>query len=389
MQNLGNPKGMKDILITESSRKAVLQEKLKQYIKSCGFNRIETPLFEYYGLFSGDTASVTEENIIKLIDTEGKVVALRPDITIPAARVVATKLKEYRKPLKLFYSGNVYRRSSKENGAGSEFCQIGAEIYGDTGIWPDIELLSMARECLEEAAVTDYKIDIGDIGIVKGVFEGLSLEEESKAYLEALIHGKNLVELENEVSGLDICDRDKEIICKLPCLFGKPEDVFEGIGQIIVNDTVEKSVNYLYKLCGGLKELGLGPSLIVDAGMTTNIKYYTGLIFKAYAKGTSSVVISGGRYDGLLEAMGYSCPAAGFAVYVDGLIKASMKQTAYEQKDRKLLVIYSGERFAEAYGYAKSCRKNGIAVNLINPGSSFDLLQYKKQYGYDELVSYE
>lgn len=101
MQNFDTPQGMRDVLTDESRKRTILQEKLMHYMQSCGFCRIETPLFEYYELFSGDISPVDDESIIKAIDRDGKVVVLRPDMTIPTARVAATKLKSRQRPLKL------------------------------------------------------------------------------------------------------------------------------------------------------------------------------------------------------------------------------------------------------------------------------------------------
>ena len=169
------------------------------------------------------------------------------------------------------------------------------------------------------------------MGIIKGIFEGIKLPEEDKSYIIDLISEKNLVELDREASLLPVDIRHKEIICKLPRFFGKPEDVFREIDEIIINETVKESAGYLYEVFEKCRDMGLGSNLIIDAGMTGNMKYYTGLIFKAYARGTSNVVISGGRYDDLLGKLGTNSTAAGFAIYVDSMIEAAMEDTALQE----------------------------------------------------------
>lgn len=389
MQSFGIPQGMRDILADESCKRTVLLEKLRYYMQSCGFSRIETPLFEYYELFSEEISPIDDENIIKTIDRDGRVVVLRPDMTIPTARVVATKLKGEQKPLKLFYIGNVYRAGKKNRGAARELCQIGAEIYGGVGKWPDIEIISMAKECFNEAKVSDYKIDIGHVGIIKGIFKELNIPEKEKSSIMALISEKNLVELEKEVSMLDINERYMDIICKLPRFFGSPEDIFKGIDEIIINNTVKESVDYLFEIYEKSKKMGLASNLIIDAGMTGNMKYYTGLIFKAYVRGASSAVISGGRYDDLLGKLGSSCPAAGFAVDMDSMIRAEVSEGIKKPEEQKIMVIFSDDRFAEALEYSENCRKVGKIANLINCGEISNPEQYRKQYNYDEIVNFE
>ncbi len=389
MQSFGTPQGMRDILIDESRKRTILQERLMHYMQSCGFCRIETPLFEYYELFSGDISPVDDESIIKTIDRDGRVVVLRPDMTIPTVRVVATKLKGQQKPLKLYYAGNVYRSDKKNRGAGREFSQVGAEIYGSSGKWLDLEIIGMTKECFRLAGVSDYKIDIGHVGIIRGIFEELALSEEKEAYIIDLISKKNLVELEAEVATLTIDSRYKDIICKLPLFFGKPEEVFKNINEIIINETVKESADYLFEVCEKCKAMGLGSKLIIDVGMTGNMKYYTGLIFKSYAQGTSEVVISGGRYDDLLGELGVNTTAAGFAIYVDSMIEAAEKENIEQQSERKVLVIFSENRFIEALKYSEDCRQDRVTVNLINCSDISNPEQYCRQYGYDEVLNFE
>lgn len=389
MQSFGVPQGMRDILVDESRKRTVLQERLLHYMQSCGFDRIETPLFEYYELFSGDTSPVDDESTIKVVDRDGRVVVLRPDMTIPTVRVVATKLKGQPRPLKLFYMGNVYRAGKKSRVAGREFSQVGAEIYGSSSKWLDLEIISMTKESFRVAGVSDFKIDIGHIGIIKGVFQELALSEETEAYIIDLINKKNLVELEAAVAALTIDKRHKDIICKLPLFFGRPEDVFKEIKGIIINETVKESADYLFEVCEKCREMGLGSKLMIDLGMTGNMKYYTGMIFKSYAQGTSEVVISGGRYDDLLGELGVNTTAAGFAIYIDSMIEAAAAENMEQQRGRRILVIFNENRFLEALKYSEDCRKKGIIVNLVQCGDVSDPEKYCREYDYDEVLNLE
>lgn len=386
MQSFGVPQGMRDILTVESRKRTDLQEKLLHYMRSCGFERIETPIFEYNELFSGDISPVEEESTMKAIDSDGRVVVLRPDMTVPTVRVVATKLKGCSKPLKLFYMGNVYRAGKKSKVAGREFSQIGGEIFGSSGKWLDLELLELAKECFRVAGVSDYKIDIGHIGIIKGIFEELMLEGESEAEIIDLINKKNLVELEAKVAELQIDSRYKDIICRLPLLFGRPEEVFREMGDLIINETVRKSADYLLEVFDICRAKGMESKLIIDLGMTGNMKYYTGLIFKSYAYGTSEVVISGGRYDELLGELGMASTAAGFAVYIDNMLEAAAKSGSELRQERRVLAVFSEERYAEALEYAERLRGQGTTVSLVYAGDLQEPQQYGREYGYEEII---
>jgi ATP phosphoribosyltransferase regulatory subunit len=246
----------------------------------------------------------------------------------------------------------------------------------------------MAKESFRVAGVLDYTIDIGHIGIIKGIFQELALSEEKEACIIDLINKKNLVELEAEVAVLTIDNRYKDIICKLPLFFGKPEEVFKEIDEIIINETVRESADYLFEVCEKCKAMGLGSKLMIDLGMTGNMKYYTGLIFKSYAQGTTEVVISGGRYDDLLGELGVNTTAAGFAIYIDSMIEAAAAENMEQQRERRVLVIFSESRFIEALKYSEDCRRDGITVNLINYIDVLDPEQYGRQYGYDEILNF-
>lgn len=285
--------------------------------------------------------------------------------------------------------GNVYRADRKEPTAERELCQIGAEIYGCSGKWLDLEIIDMTRESFREAGVSNYKIDIGHVGIIRGIFKELALPEEKEARIIDLIGRKNLVELERAAADLPVSSRHKDMICRLPGLFGKPEDVFAGIDKIEVNDDVKQSAEYLFEVYRKTGEMGLAANLIIDIGMTGNMKYYTGLIFKAYANGISDVIVSGGRYDDLLAKMGMNTTAAGFAIYVDGMLEAAEMEKAGGQKESKVLVLFSESRFSEALEYCKDCRKDGITANLVNICDISDTKHYCRQHGYDEILKFE
>jgi len=134
--------------------------------------------------------------------------------------------------------------------------------------------------------------------------------------------------------------------------------------------------------------MGLGSKLIIDAGMTGNMNYYTGLIFKAYVQGTSNVVISGGRYGDLLRGLDGNTSAAGYAIYFDNMLEAAAIENMPQKKERKLLAIFSDNRFIEALEYSERCRKGGTTVNLVNSSDISKPEQYYKQNGYDGIVNF-
>lgn len=386
MKKFSNPEGTNDLLLQDCVRKMTVQERLQKNLLQWGYNRIETPMLEYLDLFSESTSPIHRDNILKLVDRDGKILVLRPDLTIPAARVVSTKLRKAAKPLRIFYCGSVYRFNGQYTGKQREFTQVGAELYGDDGIWSDVELVGLANSCLLSLGLKEYKIDLGHAGIFDGICESLNLPEDAADRLKELIRNKNLVELEHTVSWLEVDDKTKDMICRLPCLFGNPESVFKNMDDILINDRVKASVEHLQEVYLKLSCMGLAANLCLDMGMTGSIEYYTGFIMRGYVQGVSSAVLSGGRYDKLLSEFDYDCPAAGFALYVDRL--AGVAGGIGADNGEKILVCFDDSGIREAQQYAAECRSKGATAVLFHMQRDLDADAYIKEYGLDSIVSF-
>ncbi len=383
---ISNPEGTNDLLLQDCAKKTAVQERLGKNLLQWGYNRIETPMLEYLDLFSEATSPIHRDHILKLVDRDGKLLALRPDLTIPAARVVSTKLQNTATPLRLFYSGCVYRFNGQYSGKQREFTQVGAELYGEDSIWSDVEVAGLASSCLQSLELEEYRIDLGHAGIFEGISEGLKLPVDKAERLKELIRNKSLVELEQAVLRLEADDRAKEMICSLPCLFGSPESVFKRADEILLYDGVKASVQHLHEMYLKLSRMGLAENLCLDMGMTGSIEYYTGFIMRGYVKGASSAVLSGGRYDKLLSAFEYDCPAAGFAIYIDRL--ADTGAGLWDDAAEKVLVCFDEKNIERAQQFAAACRGQGGTAVLFNVQGVGDAESYMKAYGLDRMVSF-
>ncbi|MFZ5354539.1 MAG: ATP phosphoribosyltransferase regulatory subunit [Bacillota bacterium] len=383
MKKLNNPRGMNDKLTDAYQIAAQIEGSIINTLRLNGFQGIATPVIEYYEVFNTDKLRLEEGSVYKLLDREGNIMALRPDLTVPCARVAATKLKNAMLPLKLFYSGSIYRiDSSNENHM--ELHQIGAEIFGADDIWADEQAIMMACDCLKAAGLKDYSLFLGHAGIFESIKKRLSLSEENEKELEDIIRKKNLVGLQSFVFNIEMDEILAKLLLKLPQLFGQPEKVFSQCSELYEAAELSDTLDYIKALCINLKEHGIAKQIQLDLSIVGGLGYYTGTLFKVYSKGAPGALISGGRYDSLTEEFGYECPATGFALYLNQIVHI-ISQDALHDKDEKHLVIFQKHRSKEAYAYANQLRKAGTAASVVEAGALRDVDGYMAQYGYSKL----
>ncbi len=163
------PKGLRDVLPVEMKKQAAVIEKIRSVFEKNGYERISTPTFELYDVIKVGLTKKLHEKTIKFLDKNGRLVALRPDMTTPIARVVAANesMKSSKRPLKLYYSDNVYRQQKLEAGQDNQFYQLGIELIGMSGKKADEEVLRICREVLKAVGLTDARIDVSDVKRIK------------------------------------------------------------------------------------------------------------------------------------------------------------------------------------------------------------------------------
>ena len=193
MTNYKLPKGVQDTLVKECYAKNKVTEKLRRAFLSYGYNEIAPPAIEYMDLFTEGSKGVSVKELFKFTDNDGSILALRPDFTLPIARIVATKLSE-ELPVKLCYFGNCFKMNEKEYSY-REFYQAGAELIGSDSLYADYEIITLAIKCLLNSGLKDFQIDIGNVGYVKGILSDLKLESEAEEEIITVIGKKNMLGL--------------------------------------------------------------------------------------------------------------------------------------------------------------------------------------------------
>ena len=356
------PQGVKDELFTEYERKQKIVKNINDTFKSFGYREAFTPTIEYYDVFSSIKSTVLKGEMFKLIDKSGDILVLRPDVTIPIARMVANNSKTSSKNFKVFYNHQVFRM---DNESRRETTQTGVEYFGNGKLDSDAEVITLAAKSLRKINI-DFRIEIGHANYYKGLLEELDIDnEETYERLKELIENKNFVELAKLAGELDLDEKIKNAIIEMPNLYGDYKQVLIEAEKLALNEKMNDSINDLKEVCEIIEDFGYGDYISVDLGLINHLDYYTGVIFKGYMSSHGEMILSGGRYDDLTENYGKSIPATGFAINVDELISGIEKQREYKEIlnthiDYK--VVYKSVERKTAFELMENLRDKGYIV---------------------------
>ena len=379
--DLITPEGTKDLLFEDCAVRRSLEEKLSAIFKSKGYCEVVTPGLEFFDVFNLNSRYFPQESMYKLVDNKGRLLVVRPDSTMPIARVVATRLREAELPLRLYYRQNVYRNKPVMRGRSDEIHQMGIELIGSDSKRADLEVLTSAIEVLASLESDNFRFEIGDIGFFRELVNKLDTDIATKEEIRSLIEVKNypaLNDLLDSIGNNEITNALKQ----LPRLFGG-EEVFDKAAKLYNDEKINKIISDLREIYNNLAELGYNGKITVDLGIVNKMDYYTGVVMKGYLQGYGDAVLSGGRYNKLLAEFGYDVPATGFAVNVDAVAKV-MKQLHTYSAPVADVIVYGEDGFVmEAIKYANKLRNDGMSVE----NSIFDTYEETKAYAVKKKIS--
>ncbi len=381
------PQNTADRLTGETKYKRNLENGIMDVFVKSGFFEIQTPVFEYLDLFSSQNVSISETDIFKIVDTDGRILALRPDMTTPIARVIGTKLGEKSSlPIRLSYCGSVFRSEKNKQ---KEFTQTGIELVGNRSAMADAEIIMNTIEALKTVGLVEFQIEIGQSEFIKGILASLALDENDEITLTELIDHKDLLGLNSFLKDMDITSERKSILEKLPSLFGDV-NLMNEIDQTILNETSQKALANLKEVCDILSTYGYEKYISIDLAMVQSINYYTGVIFRVFTRGVGFAIASGGRYDNLIGKFGAPLSATGSAIDVDMLATALYRQQS-EVEDPKVDVLIYAETVAKNPNVVKVRKalrdKNLVSELYLNDASYENAVSYAKENGINRILS--
>jgi ATP phosphoribosyltransferase regulatory subunit len=387
--NIYTPEGVQDILFGQCKQKRRLEGDLRQVFTRNGFLEVETPTIEFYDVFGGERGLIKQESMYKFCDSKGRLLVLRPDMTVPVARLAATKIKDENWPLKCCYIGNSFCFDELGGGRLNEFTQAGLEILGVNTPEADAEVVAMAVKALKTAGIEEFQIDIGQVAFFKGIMEESGLSPEEVEEVRELIDLKDFVGVEQVMNRHEVHEDIKRLILDLPRLFG-PKEILSGINQAHIGEKAANAFNNLKTVLEILEDKGLSRYVSIDLGMVQSLNYYTGLVFRGYTYGVGFPVLSGGRYDGLVAKFGKDCPATGFSLGINMVLMALERQNrAEEDTPGGIFIIYEKGARKAASAYCEELIQKGIRAELDIAMAGYEAsLEYARAKGFDRIIQF-
>lgn len=375
------PEGTRDLLFEECEARRTVEGILSRVFSGRGFTEVVTPGLEFLNVYDLKTGMMPVEMMYKLVDSKGRLVVLRPDSTIPIARLVATRLKGYQLPIRLFYNQSVFMANPRLKGRSDEVVQTGIEIIGSDSRRADLEVITTAVEALNACKTTDFRLEIGHIGLFHSLISGLKIESEEREEIRRFIESKNYPALNDYLNGLDGDAKTIEILKQLPSLFGG-EEVFEKAANLFDDAKTEYILSYLKSIYNDLSALGLKGKISIDLGIVNRTDYYTGVVFRGYIEGFGETVLSGGRYDTLIVEFGSDLPATGFGINVDAVARNLLKTTDDIRATVPDVLVY-GEDGCEmkALMHAKTLIESGLVAEYCVLNTAEKAKEYAKAKG--------
>ncbi len=384
---LHTPEGVRDIYAAECETKSVLESRLHNRLHLYGFRDIETPAFEFFDIFNKERGTVSSREMYKFFDREGNTLVLRPDMTPPIARCMAKYYRDETMPVRFCYIGSTFVNSSSYQGKLKAVTQLGAELINDSSVEADAEMLALTVECLLDAGLKKFQVEVGQADFFRGLMEEAGIAEEEAEELRILIENKNMFGAEEIISEKSIPEGLKQLILQLPELFGTLDQLL-FVKKEITNKRALAAIDRLERLYALLEEYGLGQYITFDLGMLSKFNYYTGIIFRAYTSGTGDAIATGGRYDSLVGQFGKDAPAIGMAVMMNQLLLALARQKLLPvQKAENTLIVYQEEFRSQAIAMAKKMRSENKNVELyLESGQETDDSDYAARMGIGNII---
>ncbi len=363
---LKTPLGVSDIYGKDCLLLAHTTHCIEKAFQSFGYSEISTPTFEYLEVF-GDDMSIPTDEAIKFIDSNGRVLALRPDMTTSISRAVASHLSEEPLPLRLYYHGNVYRSGESYKSAKKcEFLQAGVEIIGTNTPEADAEVIALTIKALKDSGLEDFQIELTHSDFISGIIDDCHLSEADADTLRNLLDKKFAIGVEEFCLSHNITGVNYDILTELSLFFGESDEILSKYKLYNLNPVSKNAVDVLDRVCSILKSYNLSEYITVDLGQIRSFKYYTGVIFRGLTTSSAFPICGGGRYDTLGRRFDLDLPATGVAIWVDRLADAILRsKPSLELNTAPDAIIFSApENRKEAYLLAASLREEGKKVIL-------------------------
>lgn len=314
------PPGVRDLFGAPARALTRLSAELRDLFERWGYSEVVPPTFEYYDTVMRAFDDGFAAGVYRVVDPDGHLLALRPDLTVPVARLAASKLYTQPMPLRMSYVAPVYRFTPRQGVRRRELWQAGWELVGAHTAAADAEILALLIAALGVAGVADFQINLGHMGYARAVLDAAALPALQREPVERAIDRKNSRVLQRALNRAGTTGPARAAVEALPELWGEAE-VLDEAERLSPGGAAADAVGHLRQVVEALAARGVAERVTIDLGEVRGMDYYTGITFEVFAAGSGQALASGGRYDDLLGRFGQALPAVGAMIELERLLE--------------------------------------------------------------------
>ncbi len=373
------PKGTQDTLPEEVKRHLYIENQLRKNFELWNYNEVRSPTIEFVKTLSTGVGPELIDSMFKFQDFDGKLLALRAEMTAPVARIISTRMQSAPEPIRIFYLNNVFRYSQSYLKREREFYQAGVELIGCNTSEADGEILALFISSLQQVGLNEVRIDLGHASLLRDLMKAAGLNKQKKAAIQTLLASRDSMGLNKFMEKNSFPSNLRETFLKLSSC-RKLDDATSVTLNGSKYAKVNKQLESLAELQKTLVDYEINDKVFFDFSLTKKIEYYTGMLFEASVPHLGLPLGSGGRYDNFIEKFGkLKLPATGFALEIGRLLQALTAQGfKIPNKEQATVIVFSKFR-KTALDAIRALRKANITASLeINRRSLEKTLEYGK-----------
>lgn len=373
------PRGFRDVLSEEAREREAVVSAISSAFASWGYDPVETPIVENAATLEAGTSDGVGRSAFRLFDLDGSLLALRPEMTVPVARVAASRLADTPGPHRIRYATAVFREQASLRGQARQFTQVGIELIGAHGPAADAEVVLLLLAALQAAGLESFVVGMGSAEVLRALLDQAGGSAQWRDAMVLAAQNRNLVEIDRLAHREDLDSAMKTALSELPRIRGG-RDAIARCESVAKACGCGEAVSSLAETWGTLEALGQAERVQVDFGIMRSMGYYTGMQLEAYAPGLGLPIAGGGRYDRLLMAFGRPAPAAGFALGLERVMIALSEQGRSPQLE-PLDAVLGGAQAEQVFAAAARLRDASWRVRLAPGLTGMALVREADEYG--------
>ncbi len=362
------PDGLRYYCGAEARLRRAVEDTAMAVFAGWAYEEIATPALDYYALFARGMGHGEAQRAFRFTDTDGRLLALRPDVTSSVARASATLFARRARPLRLCYAASVFRQRPRSHAEWRrEWTQLGCELIGASGAAADLETLLIAVEALAQLGLAGrFRITLNHVGIFNGVAAQLNLDAATRAEMRSIIDTRDTDALTRFLAAHTT--NGPKAVAHLTRLTG-PRDILDAARSFLRNTRSAAALDELAELWRVLEMLNVADSFEIDLGDVAGLDYYTGLVYKIYVAGAGTRVGSGGRYDELTANFGGRDAAIGFVLDLDALTDVlARNHSTLALNGPAQPTFVDDDDILDRFRAARRKRANGEPIRLSDEG---------------------